>query len=261
RVPLPAGMPGHFFAPCAYEVATLAPVAQETFGPVLHVKRYAARELAQVIERTAALGFALTFGVHTRLRSQVADVSARAPGGNLYVNRNMIGAVVGSQPFGGGRKSGTGPKAGGPWALLRLMRSAPQPVPGFAADGRPTAPQRLPSITGEHNTWQLVPRGVVACAGPDAQALAVQMALCASLGVPAVDACAAPQALARPDLGAVLRAQWDADFAGQLASQREDLLPLVTASGAGYAAWRLFEERVISDNVAAAGGNVELLTA
>jgi RHH-type proline utilization regulon transcriptional repressor/proline dehydrogenase/delta 1-pyrroline-5-carboxylate dehydrogenase len=254
RVPLPASGAGHFFAPCAYEIASLAPVAQETFGPILHVARYAAHELDAVIARSAALGYALTFGVHSRVRTHIDRVAAHAPGGNIYINRNMIGAVVGSQPFGGGRKSGTGPKAGGPWALHRLLREVREPVAR-------REPQRLPSVTGEHNRWLLEPRGVVACAGPSPQDVQAQLDLCDALGLQAVDALRAPRAYARPDLGAVLRAQWSADFAQQLAAQREDLLPIVTpGSDGGYPAWRLFEERVVSDNITASGGNVELLT-
>ena len=90
------------------------------FGPVLHVVRWQARELDELVDAINATGYGLTLGIHTRIDSTVARVRARARVGNLYVNRNMIGAVVGVQPFGGEGLSGTGPKAGGPHALLRF---------------------------------------------------------------------------------------------------------------------------------------------
>jgi RHH-type proline utilization regulon transcriptional repressor/proline dehydrogenase/delta 1-pyrroline-5-carboxylate dehydrogenase len=273
---------GFFFAPAAYEVDTLDALREETFGPLLHIRRYAAGELDRVLADTAALGYALTGGVHSRIKSRIDQVTRDISAGNVYVNRNIIGAVVGAQPFGGGRKSGTGPKAGGPWALHRLRRAAPR----RHEQGELFAwrkPQPLPSITGEHNSWQIAPRGVVACCGPDADALRQQRTLCARLGLDAVDAAEPAElaaALARPDLGALLRAAWDADWALAAARLRADIPPLVVPDEAGeapamsaggtdalaaadndpcYPAWRLFEERVVSDNIAAAGGNAELL--
>ncbi len=89
------------------------------FGPILHVIRYSARELDRVVEAINATGFGLTFGIHSRIDSVARDLAARLRVGNVYVNRNMIGAVVGMQPFGGRGLSGTGPKAGGPYYLHR----------------------------------------------------------------------------------------------------------------------------------------------
>ena len=111
---------GHFFAPHLFELGSLDQVKTEEFGPILHVARYRADQLPQVVEAIRRTGFGLTLGVHSRLES-VADYVYRAlPVGNTYVNRNMIGAVVGVQPFGGQGLSGTGPKAGGPHYLLRF---------------------------------------------------------------------------------------------------------------------------------------------
>ena len=111
---------GHFFAPTALEIASLDVLRREVFGPVLHVMRYASRDLDQVIESINALGYGLTLGVQTRIEATARRVAARARVGNVYVNRNIIGAVVGVQPFGGCGLSGTGPKAGGPDYLHRF---------------------------------------------------------------------------------------------------------------------------------------------
>jgi RHH-type proline utilization regulon transcriptional repressor/proline dehydrogenase/delta 1-pyrroline-5-carboxylate dehydrogenase len=111
---------GHFFAPHLFELRSLDQVKTEEFGPILHVARYRADQLPQVIEAIRRTGFGLTLGVHSRLESVAEHVFRALPVGNTYVNRNMIGAVVGVQPFGGQGLSGTGPKAGGPHYLLRF---------------------------------------------------------------------------------------------------------------------------------------------
>ena len=99
----------------------LAELQQEVFGPVLHVLRYRRTELDQLLDQINAAGYGLTLGVHTRIDETIAKVIERAKVGNLYVNRNQVGAVVGVQPFGGCGLSGTGPKAGGPSYLLRFV--------------------------------------------------------------------------------------------------------------------------------------------
>ena len=111
---------GFFFAPAALEIDSLTTLQREVFGPVMHVLRYRARDLDQVLDSVNALGFGLTLGVHTRIESTARRIAARARVGNVYVNRNMVGAVVGVQPFGGCGLSGTGPKAGGPHYLARF---------------------------------------------------------------------------------------------------------------------------------------------
>jgi RHH-type proline utilization regulon transcriptional repressor/proline dehydrogenase/delta 1-pyrroline-5-carboxylate dehydrogenase len=111
---------GHFFAPHLFELRSLDQVKTEEFGPILHVARYRADQLPQVIDAIRRTGFGLTLGVHSRLESVAEHVFRALPVGNTYVNRNMIGAVVGVQPFGGQGLSGTGPKAGGPHYLLRF---------------------------------------------------------------------------------------------------------------------------------------------
>jgi len=111
---------GTFVAPLAVEIDGIGQLEREVFGPILHVVRYAARDLDQVIDEINATGFALTFGVHSRIDARAREVFARVRAGNVYVNRNMVGAVVGVQPFGGSGLSGTGPKAGGPGYLHRF---------------------------------------------------------------------------------------------------------------------------------------------
>lgn len=111
---------GHFFAPLAVEIGGIGQLEREVFGPVLHVVRYAARELDQVIADINATGYALTLGVHSRIDARAREIFAKVRAGNVYVNRNMVGAVVGVQPFGGCGLSGTGPKAGGPGYLHRF---------------------------------------------------------------------------------------------------------------------------------------------
>ncbi|HUR39686.1 MAG TPA: bifunctional proline dehydrogenase/L-glutamate gamma-semialdehyde dehydrogenase PutA [Verrucomicrobiae bacterium] len=112
---------GTFFPPCAVEIDSLDQLEAEHFGAMLHVIRYPSKKLDAVIDAINASGFGLTLGVHSRIESTWRKVQARARVGNCYVNRNMIGAVVGVQPFGGEGLSGTGPKAGGPHYLLRFV--------------------------------------------------------------------------------------------------------------------------------------------
>ncbi len=116
---------GHFVAPCVFEVSGIEQLSSEVFGPVLHFASYRAQDLPDVIEAINGSGYGLTFGLHSRIDQRVQQVTAAMKIGNIYVNRNQIGAVVGCQPFGGRGLSGTGPKAGGPnyTANLRQFRN------------------------------------------------------------------------------------------------------------------------------------------
>jgi RHH-type proline utilization regulon transcriptional repressor/proline dehydrogenase/delta 1-pyrroline-5-carboxylate dehydrogenase len=114
---------GHFVAPTVIEIPSLSLLKNEIFGPVLHVLRFKREELPQLIEQINQTGFGLTLGVHSRIDETIQYVIDHAHVGNIYVNRNIVGAVVGVQPFGGEGKSGTGPKAGGPFYLKRLQLS------------------------------------------------------------------------------------------------------------------------------------------
>ncbi len=119
QLPAP-DLPGAFFGPALVEIPSLDLLEREVFGPVLHVLRYASDSLEACCTALAAKGYGLTLGVHSRLQSFADKVMALVPAGNVYINRNMIGAVVGVQPFGGRGLSGTGPKAGGPHYLGRF---------------------------------------------------------------------------------------------------------------------------------------------
>ena len=114
---------GLFVAPTVIELDGIEQLEEEIFGPVLHVARFAATEIDAVVDSINAQGYGLTFGIHTRVDSRVEQMVRRIKAGNVYVNRNQIGAVVGTQPFGGEGLSGTGPKAGGPWYLRRFCTS------------------------------------------------------------------------------------------------------------------------------------------
>ena len=140
---------GRFVMPTLIELSGLHQLTKEVFGPVVHVLRFERQALPEVVEAVRATGYGLTMGVHSRIDETIAAVVGASPAGNVYVNRNMVGAVVGVQPFGGEGLSGTGPKAGGPLALLRLMARHPADAArrlvqacGVAADGplRETVP-------------------------------------------------------------------------------------------------------------------------
>jgi RHH-type proline utilization regulon transcriptional repressor/proline dehydrogenase/delta 1-pyrroline-5-carboxylate dehydrogenase len=126
---------GHFVAPAIIEIGSIRELANENFGPILHVARFKADGLGQVIEDINACQFGLTLGLHSRIDATRKLVEATARVGNFYVNRNQIGAVVGSQPFGGEGLSGTGPKAGGPHYLARFATERVTCIDTTAAGG------------------------------------------------------------------------------------------------------------------------------
>jgi RHH-type transcriptional regulator, proline utilization regulon repressor / proline dehydrogenase / delta 1-pyrroline-5-carboxylate dehydrogenase len=189
---------GTYCPPALVEIPALDVLRREVFGPVLHIVRYRRDDLGALVDAINALGYGLTLGVHSRIDETIDFVVARARVGNVYVNRNMIGAVVGVQPFGGEGLSGTGPKAGGPLYLERLRRdaiptldlaaaaiAAQATAPGFAALRAWAAPQpdralaqrldamaatapyarvlELPGPTGESNRQSFHARGDVLC--------------------------------------------------------------------------------------------------
>lgn len=182
---------GTFVAPTIIELSSIDELQREVFGPVLHVIRYRRAELDQLLTAINASGNGLTFGLHTRLETTIDHVASRIKVGNIYVNRNIIGAIVGVQPFGGRGLSGTGPKAGGPLYLNRLLKHSPSGVsvphqaaddtlPEFAAwlerEGNADAAilvreigtrsplgyqTDLPGPVGERNVYALYPRGTL----------------------------------------------------------------------------------------------------
>ena len=206
---------GTFVAPTVIEIGALSELTQEVFGPVLHVIRYRRADLPKLVDAINASGFGLTLGVHSRIDETIDFIASHAHVGNIYVNRNIVGAVVGVQPFGGEGKSGTGPKAGGPLYVKRLQRGAPpllqherQATPGLdalLAWARTHGQQRvvtiaeqymrttligttltLPGPTGERNTLAFAPRGAVLCAATSIGVLLNQLAAVLATGNDAV---------------------------------------------------------------------------
>jgi RHH-type proline utilization regulon transcriptional repressor/proline dehydrogenase/delta 1-pyrroline-5-carboxylate dehydrogenase len=126
---------GTYVAPVIIELDRARDLKEEVFGPVLHVVRYRADELDTLLDDIAGTGFGLTLGIDSRIEATAGKIVAFLASGNVYVNRNMIGAVVGSQPFGGSGLSGTGPKAGGPNYLRRFAAEQTVTVNTAAAGG------------------------------------------------------------------------------------------------------------------------------
>lgn len=148
---------GHFVAPSVYLLDNLEQIQREVFGPILHIIRYRKEDLVETLNHINEKGYALTGGCHTRIRKQMNLVEKHLNCGNFYINRNIVGAVVGVQPFGGHGLSGTGPKAGGEFYLQRLTRT-PRYYSQFGdehslAQSKPV----LESITGEHNSLAYLP--------------------------------------------------------------------------------------------------------
>ncbi|MFC4929312.1 trifunctional transcriptional regulator/proline dehydrogenase/L-glutamate gamma-semialdehyde dehydrogenase [Massilia sp. GCM10023247] len=202
---------GTFVAPTVLEIASLDELKQEVFGPVLHIVRYRRADLGKVVKSINDTGYGLTLGVHSRIDETIDFITSRAHVGNIYVNRNIVGAVVGVQPFGGEGKSGTGPKAGGPLYIKRLQRHTGPLLeharrPYAALDGLMVWARThghedlvslgehysrtqlngltldLPGPTGERNQLSFSPRGVVLCVATSTQAMLNQLAASMATG-------------------------------------------------------------------------------
>ena len=144
---------GTYVQPTLIEIDSIAQLEREVFGPVLHIVRYARSDLTSLLQAIHATGYALTLGVHSRIEETIAQVVDHTHAGNVYVNRNMVGAVVGVQPFGGEGLSGTGPKAGGPLYLLRLLASSPASAALRSVQnaGAAALPQTTPALQALHS--------------------------------------------------------------------------------------------------------------
>lgn len=118
---------GTFFMPRLYQIDNINVLKQEVFGPCVHIVRFKAKDINNVVDQINGTGFGLTMGIHSRIEERAFDLAKQSRAGNIYINRNMIGAIVGVQPFGGRGLSGTGPKAGGPNYLLRLTKEKATP--------------------------------------------------------------------------------------------------------------------------------------
>jgi RHH-type proline utilization regulon transcriptional repressor/proline dehydrogenase/delta 1-pyrroline-5-carboxylate dehydrogenase len=160
---------GSFVAPALIELASLAELQHEVFGPVLHVLRFERDGLPDLLAQINATGYALTLGLHTRIDETIVQIVEQSRAGNVYVNRNMVGAVVGVQPFGGEGLSGTGPKAGGPLYLLRLLSERPDDAAIRSVEGiGPVAAEAL--LRGVQLGARGVPSGARGGAAPAAGA-------------------------------------------------------------------------------------------
>ncbi|MEP6868932.1 MAG: bifunctional proline dehydrogenase/L-glutamate gamma-semialdehyde dehydrogenase PutA, partial [Novosphingobium sp.] len=207
---------GTFVAPTIIEIDAIAELGPEVFGPVLHVVRYRSDGLDALVRAINATGYGLTFGLHTRLDETIARVTHAIAAGNLYINRNVIGAVVGVQPFGGRGLSGTGPKAGGPLYLTKLVASPKTgPIPAGTAENPALATYigwlekqsdtvaaaavkdiarssrlgqeiELPGPVGERNLYALHPRGRIALSARTATGLRIQFGAVLATGNSAV---------------------------------------------------------------------------
>ena len=135
ETPLPEGLDGHFVAPVAFRLDSIKQLDREHFGPILHVITWRNDTLDKVIDEINATGFGLTLGIHSRNEDTALHIDRRVRIGNVYINRNQIGAVVGVQPFGGMGLSGTGPKAGGPHYLLRFVTERTRTINTTAVGG------------------------------------------------------------------------------------------------------------------------------
>ncbi len=252
RLPLgPDTANGTFVAPTIIELPDTALLSREVFGPVLHIIRFQRADLDALVDRINAWGYGLTFGLHTRLDATVARVSARANAGNIYVNRNVIGAVVGVQPFGGHGLSGTGPKAGGPLYLRRLTATAPA-APAVALGER-----ELVGPVGERNIHALRPVGRVLIAAQDQDRLKNLAARVRKLGGTPVSGDPGWQ-----DKGPFARALVDGDAPFTLAIQRAvaaldgAIVPVLCPADDDA---MLVSEVSLSINTTAAGGNASLM--
>lgn len=203
---------GHFVAPTIIEISSISTLKREVFGPVLHILRFRRDALDELMRDIEATGYALTFGIHSRIDETIDHLTSLSLAGNIYVNRNVIGAVVGVQPFGGHGLSGTGPKAGGPLYLRRLLAICPTvpaqpPLPSPPALtlfvdwlhatnrtelARLCAAQaatsclgldgELPGPVGERNVYTLLPRGKVTCHAKTEAGLILQIGACLATG-------------------------------------------------------------------------------
>jgi RHH-type proline utilization regulon transcriptional repressor/proline dehydrogenase/delta 1-pyrroline-5-carboxylate dehydrogenase len=273
---LPPEAKGHFVAPTVIRVKGIAQMPKEIFGPVLHVATFPSGGVDAVVKAVNATGYGLTFGLHSRIDDRVQSVVAGVHAGNIYVNRNQIGAVVGSQPFGGEGLSGTGPKAGGPHYLTRFTQS-PAPVAGPEDRATPEgetaaaltlsrpapgdAALVLPGPTGESNRLTSHPRLPMLCLGPSAATALAQADAIRALGGQAIEAPGL-------DIAALTRLQgfsgalWWGDAMGArlrvqaLAARKGPILPLIC--DAPDAAHAVLERHICIDTTAS-GGNAQLL--
>jgi RHH-type transcriptional regulator, proline utilization regulon repressor / proline dehydrogenase / delta 1-pyrroline-5-carboxylate dehydrogenase len=282
---------GTFVGPAVLAVSGMNDMHREIFGPVLHVATFKAHEIDKIIAEINGSGYGLTFGLHTRIDDRVEQITSQLNVGNMYINRNQIGAIVGSQPFGGEGLSGTGPKAGGPNYVKHFtqQKNVASKVDTLteklafedvqAALDIVPRPQRkrlksleLPGPTGESNRLSFFARGVVLCLGPTAEDARRQADIATSQGCTCLIVC--PEASGKNALSGFLDRSlltnltgfnavvlWsesiDLRKARQALAEREGpLIPLITQRDM---ADRCLVERHICIDTTASGGNASLL--
>jgi RHH-type proline utilization regulon transcriptional repressor/proline dehydrogenase/delta 1-pyrroline-5-carboxylate dehydrogenase len=270
---------GTFIAPTLIRVSSISDMKREIFGPVLHLVTFGATELDKVIDAINATGYGLTFGLMTRIDDRVQHVTERVQAGNIYVNRNQIGAIVGSQPFGGEGLSGTGPKAGGPHYLARFVSHPKVAEPGdwgqmsakdvqtalTKAGDVPAAPRTalvLPGPTGESNRLTAHARPPLLCMGPGREAAQAQARAVTALGGMALECTGTVPADALSSLTGFSGALYWGDedsaraYAQALSQRNGPILPLITGMpDTGH----VLNERHVCVDTTAAGGNAALL--
>jgi RHH-type proline utilization regulon transcriptional repressor/proline dehydrogenase/delta 1-pyrroline-5-carboxylate dehydrogenase len=276
---------GFYIPPTVLNVNGIGDLTEEIFGPVLHIATFAAGDIEQVIADINDSGFGLTFGVHSRIDDRVQQFIDKLKVGNIYVNRNQVGAVVGSQPFGGEGLSGTGPKAGGSEYLSRLTKpkrevihvdeAKPAPLNEVqhaldnldAPSSIPLTAENLPGPTGESNRLAVFARGKVLCLGPTLAAADEQKRVADAMGNVAL------RLVAGGDIDGPLSAEmlrnlsgfdavvyWGNDEVAReyrvaLSERRGPLLPLIMDAVPS----RFTLERHVCIDTTASGGNAELL--
>ena len=316
---------GYYVTPTIINLKSIDEINEEFFGPILHVISYKSDELESMIDQLNTKGFGLTFGIHSRIDKQVEEITSRVNAGNIYVNRNQIGAVVGSQPFGGEGLSGTGPKAGGPSSLHGYSQSISSTkttnhelkLYGNAQVNNLILPSilinedlitkmknqfsfiesdffdflhdeiakyatkiSLPGPTGESNSIRYKPKGTALCLGPTAIDALKQTLLALVLGNSVVSLIKedeynslitlgfGKESIFRLVNGPSLKLMKSESykvilFFGNLMSveklivnQRSAITPVMSSL---YETWQLVNERVITEDTTASGGNANLL--
>ncbi len=238
---------GLFVPPTLIEISAVADLPGEVFGPILHILRYPRERMEEVVRQVNRTGFGLTFGVHSRIDETIERATGASAAGNQYVNRNLIGAVVGVQPFGGHRLSGTGPKAGGPLYLRRLLSHRP-PLSLRGLVGELAGP------VGEHNDYALRPKGTILCIADTPDALSRQVEAVRATGNRAV------MDEGEAHIAAALFAGKPGDLLALTRRMAEREGPIVPVYAGDYPLEGLIDEVSLSVNTAAAGGNASLMT-
>jgi len=268
----------NFIQPTLIRVSGRSDVKQEIFGPVLHVAKFSPEALPDIVEEINSADYALTFGLHTRIDSRVDEITQSLKTGNIYVNRNQIGAVVGSQPFGGSGLSGTGPKAGGPDYLSRFYKTKiinksyvesenPLTLLGVQSkiDAAPLPSLKVvdvmdcPGPTGESNRLSKFVRGRTLCLGPDIEKQIHLVDKAGGVGVACPDI--SVEYLERLiGFSSVIcwgEAAMLAEIRQALARREGPILPLMTGEDVH---WAILAEQHICIDTTASGGNTELLS-